>query len=107
MQAQDSIQIQADIELGGQDQRFNILMGRTLQKSMGMESQVALFMPLLVGLDGIDKMSKSLGNYVGITEDANTMFQKIMKIGDDQILPYYTLCTDLAPAGHPRCSIST
>ena len=80
MQAQDSIQIQADIELGGQDQRFNILMGRTLQKSMGMESQVALFMPLLVGLDGIDKMSKSLGNYVGITEDANTMFQKIMKI---------------------------
>ncbi len=87
MQAQDSIQIQADIELGGQDQRFNILMGRTLQKSMGMESQVALFMPLLVGLDGIDKMSKSLGNYVGITEDANTMFQKIMKIGDDQIPP--------------------
>ena len=98
MQAWDSIQIQADIELGGQDQRFNILMGRTLQKSMGMESQVALFMPLLVGLDGVEKMSKSLGNYVGITEDANTMFQKIMKIGDEQILSYYTLCTDL----HPR-----
>ena len=78
MQAYDSVEIQADLELGGTDQTFNILMGRSLQKEMGQEPQAALFMPLLEGTDGVEKMSKSLGNYIGIYEDARSIFQKTM-----------------------------
>ena len=80
MQAYDSIALKADIELGGTDQTFNILMGRTLQKTMGEEEQVAMFMPILEGLDGIEKMSKSLGNYIGVNEPANIMFKKVMEV---------------------------
>lgn len=76
MQAYDSVELEADIELGGTDQTFNILMGRTLQKHRGLEKQIAIFMPLLEGLDGIEKMSKSLGNYIGINEAPEIMFKK-------------------------------
>ncbi len=76
MQAYDSVEISADIELGGTDQTFNILMGRTLQKHLGLEKQIAIFMPLLEGLDGVEKMSKSLGNYIGVNEAPETMFKK-------------------------------
>lgn len=97
MQAYDSVAIQADIELGGTDQTFNVLMGRNIQKDFGQEPQITLFMPLLEGLDGVEKMSKSLGNYVGINEDANTMYTKVMKIPDSLIIKYYELCTDVHP----------
>ena len=94
MQAYDSVAINADIELGGTDQTFNILMGRTLQKQMGKEQQVAMFMPILEGLDGIEKMSKSLGNYIGINEPANIMFKKVMEVPDSLIIKYFELATD-------------
>ncbi|WP_138207674.1 tyrosine--tRNA ligase [Haloimpatiens lingqiaonensis] len=97
MQAYDSVEIKADIELGGTDQRFNILMGRTLQKEYKQDSQVAIFMPILEGLDGVEKMSKSLGNYVGINEDANTMYSKVMQVPDQLIIKYFELATDLHP----------
>ncbi|MDF2879812.1 MAG: tyrosyl-tRNA synthetase [Clostridiaceae bacterium] len=97
MQAFDSISINADIELGGTDQRFNILMGRTLQKEYNMERQIAIFMPILEGIDGKDKMSKSLGNYIGINEEANTIYEKVMKIPDNLIIKYFELATDLHP----------
>lgn len=97
MQAYDSVEIQADIELGGTDQTFNILMGRNLQKDMGQEPQAALFMPILEGIDGVEKMSKSLGNYIGIYEDARTMFQKTMQIRDNMIIKYFELATDILP----------
>lgn len=97
MQAFDSVQIKADIELGGTDQTFNILMGRTLQKHMGLEPQVAIFMPLLEGLDGKEKMSKSLGNYIGVNEEASVMFKKVMEIPDDLIIKYFNLATDEHP----------
>lgn len=97
MQAYDSVQIHADIELGGTDQTFNILMGRTLQKSMGQEAQIAIFMPLLEGLDGVEKMSKSLGNYIGVEEAPEVMFKKAMEIPDNLILRYFELVTDLHP----------
>lgn len=97
MQAYDSVEIKADIEIGGTDQRFNILMGRTLQKDFGIDSQIPLFMPLLEGTDGINKMSKSLGNYIGINEDANTIYQKVMTIPDEFIIKYFNLATDLHP----------
>ena len=97
MQAYDSIELNADIELGGTDQTFNILMGRTLQKTMNQEEQVALFMPILEGLDGVEKMSKSLGNYVGIYEPAHIMFKKVMEIPDNLIIKYYELATDVHP----------
>lgn len=97
MQAYDSVEIKADIELGGTDQTFNVLMGRNIQKDFGQEPQITLFMPLLEGLDGVQKMSKSLGNYIGINEDANTMYEKTMKIPDNMIIKYYDLCTDLHP----------
>ena len=97
MQARDSIELKADIELGGTDQTFNILMGRTLQKSMGQEQQVAIFMPILEGLDGIEKMSKSLGNYIGVSEPSEVMFKKVMEIPDDLIVRYYELTTDEHP----------
>ncbi|MDD3242149.1 MAG: tyrosine--tRNA ligase [Eubacteriales bacterium] len=97
MQAYDSVELKADIELGGTDQTFNILMGRTLQKSLGQEQQVALFMPLLEGLDGVEKMSKSLGNYIGVSEPAEVMFKKVMEIPDALIVKYFELCTDEHP----------
>lgn len=97
MQAYDSVEINADIELGGTDQTFNILMGRNLQGSMGKEKQIALFMPLLEGLDGVEKMSKSLGNYIGIYEPAEVMFKKVMEIPDHLILRYFELVTDEHP----------
>ena len=97
MQAYDSIALKADIELGGTDQTFNILMGRTLQKTMGEEGQVAMFMPILEGLDGIEKMSKSLGNYIGVNEPANIMFKKVMEVPDSLIIKYFELATDEHP----------
>ncbi|KAA9029130.1 tyrosine--tRNA ligase [Niallia endozanthoxylica] len=97
MQAYDSVEIQADIELGGTDQTFNILMGRTLQKHWGLEKQIALFMPLLEGLDGIEKMSKSLGNYIGVNEPAEVMFKKVMEVPDSLIIKYFELATDEHP----------
>ena len=97
MQAYDSIALEADIELGGTDQTFNILMGRTLQKAKGQEQQIAMFMPILEGLDGIEKMSKSLGNYIGVNEDANVMFKKVMEVPDSLIVKYFELATDEHP----------
>ncbi len=97
MQAYDSVAIRADMELGGTDQTFNILMGRSLQKDWQMEPQTALFMPILEGLDGVEKMSKSLGNYIGILEEAQVMFKKVMEIPDSLILKYFALATDILP----------
>lgn len=97
MQAYDSIALEADIELGGTDQTFNILMGRTLQKARGQEQQIAMFMPILEGLDGIEKMSKSLGNYIGVNEPANIMFKKVMEVPDELIIKYFELATDEHP----------
>ena len=97
MQGYDSVELQADIELGGTDQTFNILMGRTLQHHFGFEKQIAMFMPLLEGLDGVDKMSKSLGNYIGINESAEVMFKKVMEVPDHLIIKYFELATDEHP----------
>lgn len=94
-QAYDSVAIEADIEMGGQDQTFNILAGRDLQREMGQDPQIGFFMPLLVGLDGVKKMSKSLGNYVGISEAPDAMFGKLMSIRDDMMASYFELCTDV------------
>lgn len=98
MQAYDSVAIKADIELGGTDQTFNILMGRNIQRDYGQEPQLTLFMPLLEGIDGKDKMSKSLGNYIGISEAPAVIFEKVMKIPDAMIIKYFNLCTDIHPA---------
>lgn len=94
-QAYDSVELHADIEMGGTDQMFNILAGRDLQVQFGQVPQVALFMPLLVGLDGQAKMSKSLGNYIGITEVPDSMFGKVMSIPDHLIASYFELTTDV------------
>lgn len=91
MQGYDSVALQADLELGGTDQKFNLLVGRELQKHYGQESQCILTMPLLIGLDGVEKMSKSKGNYVGITDAAEDMFGKIMSISDPIMWHYYEL----------------
>jgi tyrosyl-tRNA synthetase len=91
MQGYDSVALRADLELGGTDQKFNLLVGRELQKDYGQEPQCILTMPLLEGLDGIDKMSKSKGNYIGITEPGNTMFAKLMSISDVMMWRYYEL----------------
>lgn len=97
MQGYDSVAINADIELGGTDQRFNLLMGRALQKEFGQESQVVIMMPIIEGLDGVNKMSKSLGNYIGVDEEAGAMYQKAMEIPDELIVKYYNLVTDVHP----------
>ncbi|RDY26784.1 tyrosine--tRNA ligase [Romboutsia weinsteinii] len=97
MQGYDSVALNADIELGGTDQRFNLLMGRSLQREFEQESQVVIMMPLLEGLDGVNKMSKSLGNYIGIDEPAAVMYQKAMEIPDELIIKYYNLVTDVHP----------
>ena len=91
MQGYDSVAVQSDIELGGTDQKFNLLVGRELQRDFGQEPQCILTMPLLEGLDGIEKMSKSKNNYVGITEPANTMYAKILSISDVQMWKWFTL----------------
>ncbi|MDA8448195.1 tyrosine--tRNA ligase [Acidovorax sp. NCPPB 3859] len=91
LQGYDSVALKSDLELGGTDQKFNLLMGRHLQQEYGQEPQCILTMPLLVGLDGVDKMSKSKNNYIGITEDANTMFAKVLSISDDLMWDWYTL----------------
>lgn len=94
-QAQDSVALEADVELGGTDQTFNLLLGRELQASSGQPRQIAMTMPILEGLDGKQKMSKSLGNYIGICEPPDVMYRKVMQISDDLMYRYYELLTDL------------
>ena len=94
-QAYDSVALVADVELGGTDQKFNLLMGRNLQREYGQEAQVAVITPLLEGTDGVQKMSKSLGNYIGINEPPSEIFGKVMSISDDLMWRYYELLTDL------------
>uniref|UniRef100_UPI00402A90CB tyrosine--tRNA ligase n=1 Tax=Succinivibrio sp. TaxID=2053619 RepID=UPI00402A90CB len=107
-QGYDSVAIKADVELGGTDQKFNLLMGRELQKDAGMEPQCVLMMPLLVGLDGVVKMSKSKHNYIGVTEAPKEMFGKIMSISDDLMWSYYDLLSfkniDEIKAVHDKCN---
>ncbi len=91
MQGYDSVALKADLELGGTDQKFNLLMGRHLQQEYGQEPQCILTMPLLEGLDGVEKMSKSKNNYIGIAEDANTMFAKVLSVSDELMWRWYTL----------------
>ena len=91
MQGYDSVALKSDLELGGTDQKFNLLVGRALQSEYGQEPQCVLTMPLLEGLDGVEKMSKSKGNTIGITEDANSMFAKLLSISDDMMWRYFTL----------------
>lgn len=98
MQAYDSVKIEADVEMGGNDQLFNLLAGRELMEKMGMEPQIALTMPLLEGTDGTRKMSKSYGNYIGLTDAPADMFGKTMSIPDEMIGKYYRLASSLAPA---------
>ncbi|MGH9971500.1 MAG: tyrosine--tRNA ligase [Pyrinomonadaceae bacterium] len=95
-QAYDSVALEADVELGGTDQKFNLLMGRNLQREYGQEAQVCVIMPLLEGTDGVQKMSKSLGNYIGINEPPGEIFGKVMSISDDLMWRYYELLTDLS-----------
>lgn len=114
MQGYDSVALQSDLELGGTDQKFNLLVGRELQKDWGQEPQCILTMPLLEGLDGVEKMSKSKNNYIGITEPANTMFAKVMSISDDMMWRYFELLSfrsiseingfreQVAAGGNPR-----
>jgi tyrosyl-tRNA synthetase len=97
LQAYDSVALEADVELGATEQKFNLLVGREIQREYGQTSQVALTMPILVGLDGQRKMSKSLGNYIGITEPPSEMFGKLMSIPDELMWSYYDLLTDLTP----------
>jgi len=97
IQGYDSVALKADVELGGTDQTFNLLVGRDLQREYGQEPQVVITLPLLEGLDGVQKMSKSLGNYVGIDEPPGVMFGKIMSVSDTLMLRYYELLTDISP----------
>lgn len=114
LQGYDSVALKSDLELGGTDQKFNLMMGRHLQAEYGQEQQCVLTMPLLVGLDGVHKMSKSKNNYIGITEDANTMFAKVLSISDDLMWDWYTLLSfqslehiarlkaEIAAGGNPK-----
>ena len=95
MQGYDSVMIKSDVELGGTDQTFNNLVGRDIQRGYGQEPQIVVIMPILVGLDGIEKMSKSKGNYIGVTDEAADMFGKVMSISDEMMENYFTLLTDL------------
>jgi len=95
IQGYDSVALEADVELGGTDQLFNLLMGRDLQRSRGQEPQIVLTLPLLEGLDGVNKMSKSLGNYIGITESANDIYGKVLSVSDTLMFRYYDLLSDL------------
>src|SRR5688500_14256724 len=96
-QAYDSVYLRADVELGGTDQLFNLNVGRDLMSAYGLEPQIVMTTPLLEGLDGVEKMSKSLGNYVGVTDAPGEMFGKLMSISDDLMWKYYGLLTDLSP----------
>jgi len=96
IQGYDSVALEADVELGGTDQLFNLLMGRDLQRTWNQEPQVVITMPLLEGLDGVNKMSKSLGNYIGITESADNIYGKVMSISDGLMFRYYELLSDLS-----------
>lgn len=96
IQGYDSVVLEADVELGGTDQKFNLLMGRDLQRSREQEPQVVITMPLLEGLDGVNKMSKSLGNYIGITESANDIYGKILSVSDKLMFRYYELLSELS-----------
>ena len=106
LQGYDSVKLEADIELGGSDQKFNLLMGRQIQEAYGQEPQVVIMTPLLEGLDGVRKMSKSLGNYIGINEPPNDMFGKVMSVSDELMFRYYELLTDAnldeAKKMHPK-----
>ncbi len=102
IQGYDSVALEADIELGGTDQKFNLLVGRELQREWGLEPQVVITMPLLEGLDGVNKMSKSLGNYIGINEPPDEIFGKIMSVSDELMLRYYELLSDLSLTGLER-----
>jgi tyrosyl-tRNA synthetase len=97
-QAYDSVFLHADVELGGTDQKFNLLVGREIQRDYGQPPQIVATTPLLEGIDGVNKMSKSLGNYIGITEPPETIFRKVMQIGDDLMYRYYELLTDRTTA---------
>ena len=103
MQGHDSVMVRADVELGGTDQTFNLMVGRDLQREAGQEPQVCLTLPLIEGLDGVRKMSKSYGNYVALTDAPKDMFGKLMSIPDALMGKYFALLTDLdMPSGHPR-----
>ncbi|MBN3039913.1 MAG: tyrosine--tRNA ligase [Candidatus Omnitrophica bacterium] len=106
IQGYDSIMVKADVEFGGTDQKFNLLVGRQLQESFGQKPQLVVTMPILVGLDGKNKMSKSLGNYIGITEEPKSIFGKVMSISDEVMIEYYRLLTDNEPGQiksmHPK-----
>jgi tyrosyl-tRNA synthetase len=102
LQGYDSVAVEADIELGGTDQTFNLLMGREVQRAYGQEPQAVLTLPLIEGLDGVRKMSKSFDNYVGLTEPADEMFGKLMSLPDELIAKYELLCTGLGAADHER-----
>jgi len=97
IQAYDSVALEADVELGGTDQKFNLLVGRDIQREYGQEPQIVITLPLLEGLDGVQKMSKSLGNYVGIDEPPREMFGKMMSVPDSLMLRYYELLSDISP----------
>ena len=97
MQGYDSVMIKSDVELGGTDQTFNNLVGRDLQRLDGQKPQIVIVMPILVGLDGTEKMSKSKGNYIGVTDEPGDMFGKVMSISDDMMENYFTLLTDIRP----------
>jgi tyrosyl-tRNA synthetase len=102
LQGWDSVVIRADVELGGTEQLFNIMVGRSLQKEHGQPQQVACLLPILEGLDGVQKMSKSLGNYIGLTESAEAMFGKVMSVSDELMARYYqVLFNEPGPGGHP------
>ncbi len=101
-QAYDSVEIRADVELGGTDQKFNLLVGRDIQQAYGLEPQVAVLMPLLEGLDGVQKMSKSLGNYIAISEPPEEMYGKVMSLPDSLIYRYFELVTDVPVEELPR-----
>ncbi|HWC00274.1 MAG TPA: tyrosine--tRNA ligase [Bryobacteraceae bacterium] len=97
-QAYDSVMLHCDVELGGTDQKFNLLVGRDIQRDFGQPGQIVATVPILEGLDGVNKMSKSLGNYIGVTEPAEVMFRKVMQISDDLMYRYYELLTDMSEA---------
>jgi tyrosyl-tRNA synthetase len=103
MQGYDSVALKSDLELGGTDQKFNLLMGRHLQQEYGQEAQCILTMPLLEGLDGVEKMSKSKNNYIGISERPTTMFAKLMSISDELMWKYFTLLS-FRPMARDRCA---
>lgn len=96
MQGYDSVALESDVELGGTDQKFNLLMGRTLQKEYGKSQQIAIMTPIIEGLDGVQKMSKSLGNYIGINEEPNEIYGKTMSVPDELMVKYYELATDMS-----------